>query len=236
KKITSGTKEWADHNVNLINGCSHDCKYCYAKKMAIRFGRKTEKNWKQMEVREHDVNKGRRRLNGRIMFPTSHDLVPAREFLDPSMEVLKKLLVAGNDVLVTTKPHLEVIEYICDEFSEFKDQIQFRFTITSNDDKKLRYWEPGAPSFKERHEALQVAFQEGYRTSVSIEPCLEPDPTGLINSLKPHVTESIWLGSMNYCGEHDFNSEDTLRNWIKWYKDDVLVRFKDSIKKKLKLS
>jgi len=35
RKITSGTKEWADHNVNLIDGCSHDCRYCYAKGSSI---------------------------------------------------------------------------------------------------------------------------------------------------------------------------------------------------------
>ena len=36
-KITLGTKEWADSNVNCYFGCSNNCKYCYAKKMAIRF-------------------------------------------------------------------------------------------------------------------------------------------------------------------------------------------------------
>jgi DNA repair photolyase len=39
REITSGTKEWADHNVNCIRGCSNDCRYCYAKIMAKRFGR-----------------------------------------------------------------------------------------------------------------------------------------------------------------------------------------------------
>ena len=29
-----GTKEWADVNFNFINGCTHDCKYCYSKEMA----------------------------------------------------------------------------------------------------------------------------------------------------------------------------------------------------------
>jgi len=34
-----GTEEWADENENLINGCSHDCKYCYAKAIAIQYKR-----------------------------------------------------------------------------------------------------------------------------------------------------------------------------------------------------
>lgn len=39
QKITLGTKEWADSNVNCYLGCSNNCRYCYAKKMAIRFNR-----------------------------------------------------------------------------------------------------------------------------------------------------------------------------------------------------
>jgi DNA repair photolyase len=234
KKITSGTKEWADHNVNLIDGCSHDCKYCYAKKMAIRFKRKTSATWKVMHVRQHDVDKGYRKKTGRFMFPTSHDIVPAEPFFTACMTVLEKLLRAGNDVLVTTKPHLKVVKYICNTFISFKSQIQFRFTITSMDDKKLAEWEPGAPKFQERFESMKLAFDAGYKTSISAEPCLEADPRELIKTLRPFVTESIWLGSMNYCGGgYEFTSRSNLRNWITWFSGDELVRFKDSIEKKL---
>ena len=36
-----GTYEWAVKNFNIVSGCSHNCKYCYSKEMAIRFKRKT---------------------------------------------------------------------------------------------------------------------------------------------------------------------------------------------------
>jgi DNA repair photolyase len=36
-KPAFGTKEWAEKNENLISGCSHDCKYCYAKSTAIQY-------------------------------------------------------------------------------------------------------------------------------------------------------------------------------------------------------
>jgi DNA repair photolyase len=233
KKITSGTRKWADHNVNLIDGCAHDCKYCYAKKMAIRFGRKTEATWKDMRVRQHDVDKGYRKKVGRVMFPTSHDIVPAEPCFSACMTVLEKLLKSGNDVLVTTKPHLEVVKHICDTFTKYKGQIQFRFTITSMDDEKLAEWEAGAPKFQERYDSLKCAFDARYRTSISIEPCLEPDPRNLVETLRPFVTESIWLGSMNYSGDHAFNSKETLVKWMGWFGGASLVRFKDSVEKKL---
>lgn len=48
----TGTREWADHNVNCVSGCINDCRYCYAKVMAKRFGRATESTWKIMTVRK----------------------------------------------------------------------------------------------------------------------------------------------------------------------------------------
>ena len=81
KKLATGTKEWADSNVNLVNGCKNDCRYCYAKKMAIRFGRKTNATWKEMEVNQEAIKKSYKKRTGRIMFPSSHDITP--EVLDP---------------------------------------------------------------------------------------------------------------------------------------------------------
>ena len=44
-------------NINVIKGCTNNCKYCYAKNMAKRFGRCTEDTWKNMEIRWDVVNK-----------------------------------------------------------------------------------------------------------------------------------------------------------------------------------
>ena len=140
KKITLGTKEWADSNVNCYSGCSNNCRYCYAKKMAIRFKRKTENNWKDMEPNSKAINKGYAKRKGRIMFPTSHDITD--ESLTYCLIVLKKLVDSGNEILVTTKPGLECIKSICDKFNQKKETIQFRFTITSLNNEFLSFWEP----------------------------------------------------------------------------------------------
>jgi DNA repair photolyase len=64
RRITSGTREWADHNVNCIAGCYNNCRYCYAKVMAKRFGRATEETWKLMKVRHEAVSKDTRKNQG----------------------------------------------------------------------------------------------------------------------------------------------------------------------------
>jgi len=205
-KITSGTKEWADSNVNCYFGCSNDCRYCYAKKMAIRFKRKTEKNWKVMIPNKKVINRNFKKRQGRVMFPSSHDITPTS--LNNCIIVLNRLLKVGNEVLITTKPNLSCIKKICDYFFKFKSQIQFRFTITSLDCELLKFWEPNAPKFEERIESLKYAFNSNYKTSVSIEPFLDKNPIPLIKKLIPLVTESIWIGKMNYIRKNSFQGNE----------------------------
>ena len=124
-KTTSGTKEWADYNVNCVKGCANNCKYCYAKMMAIRFGRATEETWKDMSIREEMVQKRFRKYNGRVMFPSSHDIVDIPEFKEACFTVLRHLLDVGNEVLVTTKPSINVTKDIVEDFRAFKTTMQF---------------------------------------------------------------------------------------------------------------
>jgi len=142
-KITTGTKEWSDSSVNCYFGCSNDCNYCYAKRMAIRFDRiNNPEEWKIMKPNTKAIEKGYGLRNGRIMFPTSHDITV--ESYEGCLIVLKKLLKAGNEVLITTKPNLIVITKMVCELEQYKEQIQFRFTITSIDNETLKRWETNA--------------------------------------------------------------------------------------------
>jgi len=79
REITSGTKEWADYNVNCIKGCSNNCRYCYAKIMAKRFGRCKEDTWKDMIVNNSAVERNYGKYRGRVMFPSSHDIIDEPE-------------------------------------------------------------------------------------------------------------------------------------------------------------
>ncbi|MBN2335278.1 hypothetical protein JXL21_06925, partial [Candidatus Bathyarchaeota archaeon] len=243
RHITSGTKEWADYNVNCVKGCSNDCRYCYAKMMGKRFGRCTEETWKNMKINEAAVKKNYPKFKGRVMFPSSHDIVDEPKIIDACFKVLTKLLQAENEVLVTSKPNLHVTEEIINQFSEYQDHLQFRFTITTNNDRLLSFWEPNAPRYEERKESLILAYKEGYKTSVSIEPFLDKDPINLITELEPYVTESIWVGPMNYIPRKNISEEDEpqytrirenieAENLKKIYdelKDMEKIRFKDSL-------
>jgi len=248
KKITSGTKEWASYNVNCVDGCYNDCRYCYAKKMAIRFGRHTHKTWKHMKVNIKSVEKNYTFKNGRVMFPSSHDIFDIPEIKEACFTTLLKLLQVGNEVLITTKPRLAVVQEIIGKTNRYKEQIQFRFTITSLDNSLLIFWEPNAPKLEERMSSLKYAYLKEYKTSVSIEPFLDYDPLKLIQEVEPFVTESIWIGKMNYIPrnhvpkrfKHFYSSvRDNYKVEHLWKIYNELqqypkIRIKDSIENKLR--
>lgn len=253
---TKGTKEWAYKNLNICYGCKHNCAYCYARRMAYRFGRIEHlEDWKHWTLNYDKIEKGYQKLNNSndlydYMFPTSHDIFP--EILDECITVLRKVLEAGNTVLITTKPHLECIKRICTELVEWRSQICFRFTITSISDAKLIKYERHAPLTTERHLAVKRAFNRGFETSLSIEPFLDKNPLRIIDLYDPLITDTIWLGIMSGSVldntlKEDYN-EEIKPNYTIEHLQHILknltalpqetrdkVRLKDSIVNKLNL-
>ena len=246
-KPAYGVGEWAKASVNIQDGCENDCRYCYAKCMAVRFGRKTSTSWCNTTIRMEALCKTYRKRDGRIMFPTSHDITI--DNLDACLYVLWKMLAAGNEVLIVSKPHPLCIKELCAEFQDYKNQILFRFTIGSADDSVLRFWEPNAPTFEERLSALRLAYQQGYQTSISCEPMLDTHIDMVVQAAKPYVTDAIWLGRVNRlrqtiaitCPDDVETKEraeqllaeqpdEFLRELYKRFKDDPKIKFKDSIK------
>jgi DNA repair photolyase len=249
----TGTKEWAKENINISDGCSHGCRYCYARHIRVdRYKQVSPENWDHETISQKKVDKNYRAIKtddfsvSNVMFPSTHDITP--DILEPCITVLKKLLSAGNSVVIVSKPHMECIEALTVHLEQWKPQILFRFTITSLDNDLLRYWEPNAPSLEERMSALQYCIERGYETSVSIEPCLDiPNVSSLVREVSPFVTEKIWVGIMTRVRsivkvkteEDKIMVEHLLKNQskeecLKIYqelKDNEKVAWKDSIRK-----
>ncbi len=242
----SGTKEWAVANIDCCTGCSHGCRYCYARYDAVvKYKTVRAADWDNPIVRPEDVDRIFPCYAGQVMFPTTHDILPSN--LQDCIRVIEGLIASGNSVLIVSKPHLDCIKELCRCFGKKRSQIVFRFTITALDNSIIKFWEPAAPLFEERIECLKHAFLSEFKTSVSIEPMLDAQNiVQLVDKITPWVTHSIWVGKMNkidsrvVCDTKEMEME-LLRirqgqkdnQIIKIYrqlKDNPLVRWKESIK------
>jgi DNA repair photolyase len=247
-KAPTGYNEWVKkgNRVNISTGCENDCVYCYAKLIGYDQEWAVRGQWHNMVLRQKEVEKGRRRRNGRLAFPTSHDITPS--ILKPYLIVLGKLLRAGNEILIVSKPRDACIRSICESFRDYLEQILFRFTIGATDNEILSYWEPNAPTYEERRACLRHAYEDGFRTSVSVEPMLEAyNIEVLVNELMPFVNDAIWIGKMEHLdqlkrtagyqlAERIAEIEHFQRDEMIWaiynqYRDNPKIKWKNSIKK-----
>ncbi len=250
-----GTKEWAEETLDIQRGCPNGCRYCYAKAEAVRFGMQP-RQWHTADIivappKLARLEKSKRAL--RVMFPAHHDITTVN--LRQCIPAIHHLINAGHTVLVVSKPDPAAIDIICRYFSENggSGRIEFRFTIGSVFRYALNYWEPKAPSLGDRLESLIMATYQGFKTSVSIEPMLDTMPERVVSLVRPHVTESIWIGLPNFLaqrlainGEPDnvrqmgqelmeSFTDPVVRRIYANLKDDPLIRWKESMKKRLGL-
>ena len=243
--MKTGTKEWAETNCNIFKGCRNGCRYCFAREHAQRFGRiRSASEWTTMIP--VPVPKGPAKPS-RIMFPSTHDLFP--DHLDIITPALRSWLGKGHTVLIVSKARLDVIKYLCGSLQTYRNQVIFRITIGSMNNEVLSFWEPGAPSYEERYDALAYAYMVGFETSVSCEPFLDNGIVALTKALLPYVSESLWIGKMNNVGrrvntdgwgrhERSFlhrmlqsQHDDAIRELYAELKDNPWIRWKDSIKR-----
>jgi len=168
----TGTREWASSNVNCCTGCAHGCLYCYARDMALRFRRISHgREWTRERIDRKAVAKRYGRRRGVVMFPSAHDITPGN--LAACRAVLGKLLAAGNRVIAVTKGHAAAVASLCRALRGYERRLLWRFSLTGVDRSLLHFWEPGAPEFAERVEAMTIAREAGFSISVAAEPLLE---------------------------------------------------------------
>ena len=245
KKVTTGTREWSDVSHNIGIGCSHGCLYCYAGAKAIeREVVGDSEDW----LTERTTPRRIPGKEGVVMFPTAHDITPF--YLDESLKTIRQMMLAGREILIVTKAHLECMTAICSEIKShegYYEKVLIRVTIGSINEDICKIWEPGAPSPQERIEALKYAFLNILRTSVSVEPMLQGplEAAEVYNEVEKYCSEDIWFGKMNSLnvrlvdapGKKDLiklvHDEQCDKNILALYdalKWDPKVKWKDSIR------
>ena len=107
---------------------------------------------------------------------------------------LKELARKQFPVTIQTKSKLALRDL--DLFQEF-EQIEVGFTITTDDERVVKLFEPRASSVEERLKALESILSSGIKTFAFVGPLLPGNPKKLIERLEEKV-DKIFIDKMNY--------------------------------------
>ncbi len=206
RKNNFGTSEWSVKTVNCCTGCSHDCRYCYAK----RNGHPIQTSHSQASGRlsEYDQRMSielHKKYDGQVMFPSSHDITPNN--LDACLTVMSCWLLATG-CWWSAKPALGMHKGdLWDVQARIgEDEFCCGFTIAPAMTRSCRIGSRMHPMvMKSEKQCLDYASQRhDFRTSVSVEPMLDSANIDiLISELSTYVTHSIWIGTMNHLGRFE---------------------------------
>jgi DNA repair photolyase len=236
--------EWqfAETSYNIIASgfaCPNACIYCYMIPMNERFGRGTIiPDIEEFPVNEKRVEKKWLKVGGKrkpkyYMFPSSHDLFP--EMVEPALEVIRKILIAGHDLTIVSKPRIPVVDAIVNDdiVKNNLDRIVMRFSISTLDEDLVKKFEPNAPTIKERIECLRISREAGLMTGVSVEPYIS-DPVNIVEGLEKtgYVSEDYFVGVMTkektIAGTSEWDMVEPL--YTREYLTSVIERLRDNKK------
>jgi DNA repair photolyase len=137
----------------------------------------------------------KRAQRGTVMLSSVTDpYQPAEAKYKLTRKCLEALALYQFPVSILTKSPLVLRDM--DIITDIND-IEVGLTITTDNDKVRKIFEPDAPPISARIDALKKLHNEGISTYVFIGPLLPMDSAVLANSIKPY-TGRILIDRMNY--------------------------------------
>lgn len=196
-------KEYSDLAMNIYNGCSHGCLYCFGPKVLHR---SKEEFYGNIDVLKKFSLKGisreAKKLTGNgcnspvLLCFTCDPYQPLDSELKLTREVIQTINENGLPVQILTKGGLNSMR----DFDLLKQNPNncYAATLTCTSDDESQYWEPNASLPHERIEALRYAHQEGIQTWVSFEPVVCPDAVYKLIELTHEFVDLYKVGKLNY--------------------------------------
>ena len=191
-----------DYCVNPYTGCQVNCRYCYARLFMKRYSGHKDPWGEFVDVKINAPEVLRKQLQrakrGTVWISSVCDpYQPLEAKYELTRRCLKELLEKQFPVNIQTKSKLVLRDM--DLLKDFKE-IEVGFTITTNDEKIARSFEPGAASVSDRMKALEKLHASGIRTFAFIGPLLPGDPEKLVADLAGLV-DKVFIDRMNYLNQ-----------------------------------
>jgi len=218
-----------DYCINPYVGCSHGCRYCYATFMkkytghTEPWGSFVDVKINAPEILQKQLKRAKR---GRVLISSVTDAYqPIESKYKLTRQCLEILLQSQFPVDILTKSPLVLRD--TDLIKKFKD-IEVGITITTNDEKMQKIFEPNAPSIIARIRTLKTLHDNRIKTYAFIGPVLPMNPETLLEKIRPHV-DSIIIDRMNYPSKtFTIYNRMNLSKWLdKDFIDDIIQRLKN---------
>ena len=196
--LTKTAIEGFDYCINPYVGCAHGCSYCYATFMK-RFTGHMEPwgEFVDVKVNAPEVLRGqlRRATKGSILIGTVTDpYQPEEKHYQITRGCLETLLERQFPMNILTRSPLCVRDV--DLFKKF-DDISVGLSVTTDNEKIKKVFEPKSPSIKSRVEALKTLHKKGIPTYAFIGPMLPMNPETICEMLSGIVDE-VLIDRLNY--------------------------------------
>lgn len=167
--------EYGEYALNLYEGCTHGCKYCYVP--AIR--RKTPEVYHDHAIERYfrwdALEEEIRLLKGQSLFLcfTCDPYQPLNDGANYTRRIIKMCHENGVVVTILTKGGKRS-EFDLKFLAEKPALSNYGATLTFLDDGDSSAWEPGAALPEERMDMLRRAHKLGIPTWASLEPVIDP--------------------------------------------------------------
>ena len=188
-----------DYCVNPYTGCQINCRYCYARLFMRRYSGHNEA-WGEFvdakinapSVLKKQLEKARK---GTVWISSVCDpYQPLEAKYRLTQRCLEELARKRFPVSIQTKSRLVLRDL--DLIREF-EEIELGFTITTDDDRVAKLFEPGASSVKDRLDSLEKLNKKGLRTFAFVGPILPGNPENLVTALDGKA-DMVLIDRMNY--------------------------------------
>ncbi|MCJ7565093.1 MAG: radical SAM protein [Candidatus Aminicenantes bacterium] len=188
-----------DYCVNCYTGCQVNCRYCYARLFIPRYSGHSEPwgSFVDVKVNAPEVlaKQVLRAKKGIVWLSSVCDCYqPLEAKYKLTRQCLEILAEHRFPVQVQSKSILLLRDQ--DIFKKF-ETVEVGFTITTDDERIARLFEPGASPVSERIQALGILKSNGIRTFAFVGPILPGNPEKLVALLEGKI-DKVLIDRMNY--------------------------------------
>lgn len=219
--LTKSNLPASDYVINPYIGCTHACKYCYARFMK-RFTGHTEKWGDFIDIKECKKPISLQRIKGKSVFLSSvtdcYNLYEEKYGITRS--ILKQLVDADSKITISTKSSLILRDIdLLQRFSNLKVALSIN-TLSEN----FRATMDNGSSINERLYAIKELHNAGIYTVLFMSPIFPyiTEWEEIIDSTREIVSE-YWFENLNLRGDY----KDSILSYI----NDYYPEFKDEYKK-----